>query len=93
MLLYSFTVSARVIWSDQEHTDADKVEAFKWLNELNRAIWKIRSDIKEGTDSDSIKGLYENMKFYGGQSALLNSHLVPAILSAFDRFKNSKGSA
>jgi hypothetical protein len=87
-LLVSFTVSARGIWSDEQPSDKDKVEAFKWLNELNHRIWNIRFELKEGIDSDSINRLYENLKFYGEQSALLRMYLVPTLLSAFELFKN-----
>jgi len=88
LLLFSFTVSARGIWSNEELLDQDKVEAFKWLNELNHRIWNIRSELKDGMDNDSIIRLYNNMKFYGEQSTLLQAHLVPTLLSAFKLFKN-----
>lgn len=88
-LLFSFTVSARGIWSDEQPSDKDKAEAFKWLNELNHRIWNIRFGLKEGIDidSDSIVRLYENLKIYGEQSALLRIHLVPTLLSAFQLYK------
>ena len=88
-LLFSFTISGRGIWTDEQQSDKEKVEAFKWLNELNHRIWNIRHELKEGVDSDSIIRLYENLKFYGDQSALLRMHLVPTILSAFKLFKAS----
>jgi hypothetical protein len=90
LLLFSFTVSARGIWSDEKASEKDKAEAFKWLNELNHRIWNIRFEQKEGIDSDSIIRLYENMKFYGEQSILLQGHLMPTILSAFEMFKKNR---
>jgi len=88
LLLFSFTISARGIWSDELPSDKDKVEAFKWLNELNHRIWNIRFELEEGVDSDCISRLYENLKFYGEQSALLRQHVMPTLLSAFELFKN-----
>lgn len=93
LLNFAFTVSVRAIWSDEQPSGKDKLEAFKWLNELNHRIWNIRFDIKNGIENDSIERLYENMKFYGEQSALLQSHLAPAFLSAFEQFKNMRQSA
>lgn len=88
LLIFSFTVSTRAIWSDEQSSDKDKVEAFKWLNELNHRIWNIRFDLKNDMDDDSITRLYSNMKFYGAQSALLQMHFIPAILSAFQQLQN-----
>lgn len=47
LLLYSFTVSARGVWSDEQPPDSDKFEAFKWLNELSHGIWNILKDGKK----------------------------------------------
>lgn len=93
LLLFSFTISARGIWSDELPSDRDKVEALKWLNELNHRIWNIRFELEEGVDSDSISRLYENLKFYGEQSALLRQHVMPTLLSAFELFKNISATA
>jgi hypothetical protein len=89
-LLFHFTLAGRGIWSDDSSTDTEKVEAFKWLNELVHRIWNIRSDLQRGEDNDSITRLYNNMKFYGEQSDLLRMHLVPTTLGAYNVFKEGK---
>lgn len=86
-LLFYFTITGRGIWSDEKRTDAEKVAAFKWLNELMHRIWNIRFELQQGEDNDSIIRLYGNMSFYGEQSDLLERHLVPTILGAFENFK------
>ncbi|OQP58941.1 hypothetical protein A3860_39090 [Niastella vici] len=86
-LMFYFTITSRGIWSDDKPSDAEKVEAFKWLNELSHRIWNLQFELQRGEDSDSIIRLYENMKFYGEQSGLLRSHLLPTILAAFENFK------
>lgn len=86
-LMFYFTITSRGIWSDDKPSNADKVEAFKWLNELSHRIWNLLFELQRGEDSDSITRLYENMKFYGEQSGLLRSHLLPTILAAFGNFK------
>ena len=89
-VLFYFTIASRGIWSDNEPTDAEKVNAFKWLNELIHRIWNIRSDLQKEEDNDSITRLYKNFKFYGEQSALLQMYLVPTILGAFENFKSKQ---
>ena len=86
-LLFNFTIAGRGIWSDEQPTDAEKVEAFKWLNELLHRIWNIRSGLQNGEENDFVTRLYGNMKFYGDQSILLRMHLVPTTLGAFSIFK------
>ncbi len=91
-LLFYFTIAGRGIWSDEQPIDAEKVEAFKWLNELLHRIWNIRSGLQNGEGEDFATRLYENIKFYGEQSTLLRSHLVPTILGAFNIFQERQKS-
>ena len=86
-LLFNFTLAGRGIWSDDKPSDPEKVDAYKWLNELSHRIWNIRFELQQGEDNDSITRLYENMKFYGEQSDLLRMHLVPTTLDALGNFK------
>lgn len=91
-LLFYFTIAGRGICSDERPTDLEKVEAFKWVNELLHRIWNIRSGLQNGEGEDFATRLYENMKFYGEQSTLLRSHLVPTTLGAFNMFKERQKS-
>lgn len=91
-LLFYFTIAGRGIWSDEQSTDTEKVEAFKWLNELMHRIWNIRSGLLIGEEDDFATRLYDNMKFYGEQSTFLRMHLVPTTLGAFNIFKERQKS-
>jgi hypothetical protein len=91
-LLFYLTIAGRGIWSDEQPTDAEKVEAFKWLNELLHRIWNIRLELQNGEGADCVTTLYENIKFYGDQSTLLRMHLVPTTLGAFNIFKGRQNS-
>ncbi|RPD43411.1 hypothetical protein [Paracnuella aquatica] len=86
-LLFYFTISSRGIWSDEKVSEFEKVEAFKWLNELCHRIWNIKFELQREESNDSITRLYENMKFYREQSELLRVHLVPTTLGAFRNFE------
>jgi hypothetical protein len=91
-LLFYCTIAGRGIWSVKQYTDAEKIEAFKWLNELLHRFWKIRSGLQNGEVNDFETRLYDNMKFYGDQSILLRMHLVPTTLGAFNIFKERQKS-
>jgi hypothetical protein len=88
-LLFYFTLTGRGIWMDEKSSDTEKLEAFKWLNELMHRIWNRRIELQGNKDNDSITNLYENMKFYGEQSDLLREHLVPTFLGAFINYKKN----
>lgn len=67
-LLFYFTLTGRGIWSDSMQTDTEKVNAFKWMNELLHRIWNIHFELQQGQDHESVKRLFENMKFYSEKS-------------------------
>jgi hypothetical protein len=86
ILLFTFTIAGRGIWSDNLKTDTEKVVAFKWMNELLHRIWNINFELKQGQDTDSITRLFENMKFYGEQSDLLKEQILATISTAVKRY-------
>ncbi len=90
MLLFQFTISGRAIWSDEESTNRDKAEAFKWLNELYHRIWNIRFELLTAEDNGSITRLFQNLKNYGEESETLRIHIIPTILSTFESFSRKK---
>lgn len=89
-LLFYFTIASRGIWSDDQLPDSEKIEAFKWLNELTHRVWNIQFDLQREEDDDSIVRLYENMKFYSEQSKTLGSHLAPTTILAYKRFEERR---
>lgn len=88
-LLFTFTLAGRGIWSDDLQTDAEKINAYKWLNELTHRIWNIHFELQQGQDNDSIARLFGNIKFYSEQSDLLSSHLTPTILIASNKLTST----
>jgi NifB/MoaA-like Fe-S oxidoreductase len=59
-------MAARVIWSNQELTDSEKVEQLKWLNEIqHRVTAKIRverMEIHPWSESEFCEMITENVK-------------------------------
>ena len=89
-MLFYFTIAGRGIWSDDQLPDSEKIEAFKWLNELTHRVWNIQFDLQREEDDDSIVRLYKNMKFYSEQSKTLGSHLVPTTILSYKRFEERR---
>ena len=86
-LLFSFTITARGICSEVLSTDAEKLEALKWLNELVHRIWNLRFDIQQDNYKDFGNRLFDNFKFHCEESKLLCDHLESTILNILKNFK------
>jgi hypothetical protein len=86
-LLFNFTITGRGIWSDEHYNDTEKVNAFKWLNELSHRVFNMLYRLRQGNDADIINSLYNNLKYHSEQSDLLRRHLTPIILLTY---KNGK---
>jgi hypothetical protein len=91
-LFFFFTISGRGIWSDEQATDAEKIEAYKWLNELLHRVWNIYFELRNKEENNFQSRLYENLKFYSDKSNLLRIQLVPTTLAAFNVFKERQKS-
>ncbi|GEM_PF-2442001 len=86
-LLFYFTITGRGIWSDEDFNDAEKLDAFKLLNELSHRVFNILHKLKIGNDDDTVMSLYNNLKFYSEQSELLRRHINPSVLLAYNNAK------
>jgi hypothetical protein len=82
-LLFNLTITGRGVWTDEKSNDAEKVNAFKWLNELTHRLFNMLYELRRGNNEDTITSLYNNLKFYSEQSDLLRSHLNPTILLTY----------
>ena len=38
-LWFELTIAARDIWSDDNYSDAQKLEGIKWINEIQHRVW------------------------------------------------------
>jgi hypothetical protein len=90
-LLFAFTITGRAIWSDEKTSDRDKIEGFKYLNELTHRIWNTRYVLIHETEKECVTSLKENLTYYGQLSKVLGSHLRHAIISASNGLLDLKG--
>ena len=87
-LAHNITISVRAIWSNEEKTEAEKIEAMKWLNEIqHRIVAKIsveRRTLYEWKESDII-GMIES---YVIQCPSISSEVTYAIETSYETTLN-----
>jgi hypothetical protein len=61
VLGHQLTVAARMVWSDDKLTDAQKVSRLKWLNEIlhrvTAKVYTLRLQTHEWTETDSFQDI------------------------------------
>jgi hypothetical protein len=84
-LALNITISVRAIWSDEGYTDTEKIEAMKWLNEIqHRIVSKIsveRLTLHEWKESDIIDMIECYVKF----CPFIGSHITYAIRVSYEK--------
>ena len=88
LLGHNLTVSVRAIWSDEEFSDAEKVEGMKWINEImHQLVFRIEelhkiSKLEE--DSWTEKDFYENIHHWTSQNhKIVAGHVGWAIMFSY----------
>ena len=80
-LAHNLTVCARAIWSDEQLSDAEKVDQMKWLNEIqHRAIGKLRA-VKPWPDAEFFEGV---LRARTKQCPALRSHVGWAVKQSYE---------
>jgi len=89
LLAHNLTVMVRGIWSDEELTDAEKVDRLKWLNEImHRVTSKIRVlrlNEHEWTEEDS----WQDVLHWINQNKALEPYVNTAIKWSYNSAVNS----
>jgi hypothetical protein len=79
-LAHHLTVCARAIWSDEQLSDAEKVEQMKWLNEIqHRVTGKLRSP--EWPDGEFFEGV---LRAHTDECPALRGHVGWAVKQSYD---------
>ena len=83
ILAHNLTVTVRGIWSDEHLTDAQKIEAMKWINEImHRVVMKaalLRLKQNEHSESDT----WQIIKDWALNYPIIESHVEWAIKSSY----------
>ena len=83
LLAHNLTISCRAIWSNEELSKDEIIEAMKWLNEiLHRIILKIRAERMESHDWKE-EDLIAMMSSYVNQCPKLGPDVAWSIKTSF----------
>jgi hypothetical protein len=88
---HNLTVCTRVIWSDENISDAEKVDRIKWVNEILHRITNkvgvLRLNLHEWTESDT----WEMIQFSIEQNKNISGDIGWAIKSSYESIVNNAG--
>ena len=90
LFAHDLTVSVRAIWSDENFTDAEKVEGMKWINEIMHhlifRIEKLHTITNLENDSWTEKDFHEIIHHWTLQNyEVFAGHIGWAIKSSYKR--------
>lgn len=64
ILSSNLTVTVRAIWSDENLSDAEKVEGMRWVNEIMHQVLQKSAALRSGWNNRSEAETWESVKFY-----------------------------
>jgi len=89
LLAHNLTIMVRGVWSDEEITDAEKVDRLKWLNEsMHRITSKIRVlrlNEHEWTEEDS----WQDIQHWVTQNKTVEPYVNTAVKWSYNSTVNS----
>jgi hypothetical protein len=88
ILLSELTVVNREIWSNENWTDAEKIDALKWSNEFAHRVWNLKWRLNHGEDN-FINSMNGYMDDYSKEQPKLATLLPWALDSAKRRLLRS----
>ena len=83
-LAHNLTISVRAIWSDDNLSDAQKVECMKLLNEIMHGVVQKSAALRLGRDGLSEEDSWETIKHWVSQSPLLDGHVMWAVKKSYE---------
>jgi hypothetical protein len=84
ILAHNLTVSVRAIWSDEDLSDAQKVEGMKWVNEIMHRIVQKSAALRLSRNDFSEEATWGTITHWVSQSALISGHVGWAIKASYD---------
>jgi hypothetical protein len=80
---HNLTISLRSVWSDDELTDAEKVDRMKWINEIMHRITAKISITRQNEHEWTEQDLWEMIKDYAAQNPGIRGEVGNAILHSY----------
>lgn len=89
LFAHNLTVITRGIWSDEEISDAEKVDRMKWVNEIShRATSKIRV-LRLNVHEWPEKDFWQEIQHWVGQNKAIEPLVNDAVRWSYDSVVNS----
>ena len=83
-LAHNLTVSVRAIWSDDDLSDAEKVEGMKWLNEIMHGVTQKATALRLGRNDFSEEASWEAITHWARQNSMFSSLVGWAIKTSYE---------
>ncbi len=87
------TIAIRDVWLDDKASDAEKVEAMKWINEFNHRLLNTMFSFKSEPKDDAIQAVYDNVLYYARQDDITKGCLGWVMVAAYKRTCKSSNSS
>jgi len=84
ILAHNLTVSVRGIWSEDNLSDAQKVECMKWLNEIMHGVVQKSAALRLGRNGFSEEDSWETIKHWVSLNPMLDEHVGRAIKASYE---------
>jgi hypothetical protein len=84
ILANNLTVSIRGIWSEDNLSDARKVEGMKWLNEIMHGVVQKSAALRAGRHSYSEEESWESIKHCVSLSPMLAGRVLWAVKASYE---------
>ena len=85
LLANNLTVNVRGIWSDENLSDAQKVECMRWLNEIMHEVVQKSAALRSRRHSYSEEESWESIKHCVSQSPAIVGSVEWAIKASYER--------
>ena|SRR5688572_24740263 len=85
LLANNLTVNVRSIWSDENLSDAQKVDCMRWLNEIMQGVVQKSAALRSGRHSYSDEECWESINHCLLQSPAIDEHVEWAIKASYER--------
>ena len=84
ILAHNLTVSIRAIWSEDNLSEAQKVEGMKWLNEIMHRVVQKSAALRMGRNSFSEEASWGSIQHWVSLSPMLSRHVVWAVKASYE---------
>lgn len=76
---HELTIAIRAVWSDEELSDAEKVERIKWINEIHHRVAPKASAIRRGVRDETAPESWLDLQHWVAQNEAMRPLIEHAV--------------